>query len=140
MSKFTLDEFQGILDELSSGMNPKVLLAPIEMFVKFTSMIMRAAASMNVLRWRPGESFFVLKDGMELKIVWSNKYAPLDCFVLVDPSATLWCVKPDPVTGNRLRTFFVQNQKESTKIDFLVKTIIGTQVMNSDKIRMFRFE
>lgn len=141
LSRFTFQEFRKILNDLSSGMNAKVLLAPIDMFAKFMSIIRSAPVEVKALKWDAGKSFFVLEDGRELRILWSNKYAPLDQFVLVDPSATRWRVKPDPTTGDRLTAVFVENEKDpTTKIDILVGTQINAELVNPNGVKRFKFE
>ncbi len=83
--------------------------------------------------------FFILGDGRELKIIWSNVYARLDHFILVDPSATRWVVKPDLKTKNRLTAIFAENENDPAKIDFYIKTTVGAKLINRGEIRFFRF-
>ncbi|HKM51637.1 MAG TPA: hypothetical protein VJZ75_10715 [Candidatus Bathyarchaeia archaeon] len=81
-----------------------------------------------------------MSDGRELRVHWSNKLAPLENFILVDPSATSWVVKPDEDTGERLTAAFVENDKEpSTKVDFYVRTVFASSMIDAKGIRPFRF-
>lgn len=141
LSRFTFQEFAEILKEMSSGMSPKALFAPIGMYVKFMSVVRNAPFGKWPIRWEDGKSFYLLEDGRELRMFWSNKYAPLDHFVLVDPSATRWCVKPDRNSGDRLTAVFVENERDpKMKIDFLVETVVSAQLVDPNGIRLFKFE
>lgn len=71
--------------------------------------------------------------------MWSNRYAPLDRFLLVDPAATRWLVKPDEFTGGRLTARLVENAKDRDKVDFYVRTIVNAELVNVDGVRPFRF-
>jgi len=141
LTRFTFQGFREILNELSSGMNPKVLFAPIDMFPGFMSMLINAPLGTRPVKWGDGESLFVWEDGKELRIRWSNKYAPLDCFVLIDPLATRWYVKPDAKTGDRLTAIFVEDEKDpKTKVDFLATTVVSARLVNPDRLKLFKFE
>jgi hypothetical protein len=135
-SEFNADGFQSVLEKLSGGTNSTALLAPIEKYVEMAGWIRN---TLRPFRWDSGGMFFILGDGRELKIIWSNVYAPLDHFILVDPSATHWIVKPDMKTKNRLTAMFVENENDPAKIDFYIKTTVGAQVINTGGIRFFRF-
>jgi hypothetical protein len=141
LTRFTFQGFREILGELCSGMNPKVLFAPIGMFTRFMSMLMNAPSGTRPIKWGDGESHFVWENGKELRIRWSNKYAPLDCFILIDPLATRWYVKPDAKTGDRLTAVFVEDEKDpKKKIDFLVTTEVSARLVNPNGVKLFRFE
>jgi len=132
--------FEQILQQLSVGMNPTVLFAPIDVFVKMTSWMRNGLRRTGVIKWESGTAYFVLEDGGQLRILWSNKYAPLDHFSLVDASATRWVVKPDPISGNRLTASFVENEKDLSKVDFLVKTVISAELINLNGVELFKFK
>jgi len=138
--EFNLEGFQQILHELSAGINPTVLFAPIDAFVRVASWIRNKIRPTVAIKWERGQAYFVLEDDRELKMFWSNKYAPLDHFVLIDPSATRWVVKPDPFSGKRLSATFVKNEKDLNKVDFLVKTVTSAELVNSNGVKLFKFE
>jgi len=135
--RFTAEGFQDVLDELSKGINPKVLLAPIEKFVEITSWMLRNPRGIRLTSSL--RKYFSLRDGRDLRIVWSNKYSPLDRFLLVDPAATRWLVKPDEFTGGRLTAKLVENARDRDKVDFYVRTIVNAELANVDGVRPFRF-
>ena len=135
--KFTADGFSDIVRELSSGMNPKALLAPIEKYVEIASWIRQGV---GVVRWGPGTGTYISDGGRELKIFWSNMYAPLDCFILVDPTATRWIVKPDSKTGGRLTATFVEDVNDWSKVDFYVKTVVCEELLHRERIKLFKFD
>jgi hypothetical protein len=135
-SEFDAAGFQNILEKLSEGTNSTTLLAPIEKYVQMASWIRNM---LRPFRWDSGGMFFVLGDGREIKIVWSNKYAPLDHFILVDPAATRWTVKPDVKTRKRLTTMFVENDDDPSKVDFYIKTVVSAKLVNKVGVRFFRF-
>lgn len=141
MNRFDFRNFTEILRQLSLGMYPQVLFAPIDMYVKFMKMMLaEAQKGIQPIRWGEGETFLVSEEGKELRMFWSNRGAPSDHFALIDRSATSWCVKPDSATGNRLTTVFVDNKKNPlTKIDFLVKTVVAAQVTNPAGVKLFKF-
>jgi len=135
--EFTATSFRHIIHKLSSGINPTIMFAPIDKYVEVASWI---HAGEPIIRWSPSHGAnFVLEDGRELKIVWSNKYAPLDCFILVDRSATHWTFKPDSSSGGRLTAIYVENEKDIGKVDFYVKTVVNADVINRTGVRLFSF-
>ena len=139
--EFNLDDFHRILRELCTSINPTVLLAPIERYSEIVSWWLRGRSkSQSGIRLALGRPYFVFEDGRELRVYWSNRYVPLDHFVLVDPSATHWIVKPDSDTGSRLTAVFVENDKDSNKIDFLVKTEVVADLIDRERVKTFVFE
>jgi hypothetical protein len=136
--EFNSEGFQRLVLKLSAGINPTILLAPIERYVEVNSWWMHGRTT--GMRWELGRSYLVLEDGREFRLFWSNKHAPLDYFVLVDASATRWVVKPDPAMSGRLTTMFVENERDSAKIDFLVKTVVSADLINANGIKAFSFE
>jgi len=55
--RFTAEGFHDVLDELSKGINPKVLLAPIEKFVEITSWML---SDPRGIRMQSGRKYFSL--------------------------------------------------------------------------------
>lgn len=93
------------------------------------------------IKWERNCTKFVMKDGRELRIFWSNMYAPLNEFILIDPAATRWTVKPDEETGDRLSAFFVKNANDPvTKVDFYIRTIANAVVLDANRVKAFAFE
>jgi hypothetical protein len=135
--QFTPEGFQQALEELVMGLSPIVLFTPVEKYVEIASWMHRGE---GVIRWRPGGASFVLEDGRELRIIWSNKYAPLDRFIMADPSASRWLFKPDPQTHDRLTVMFVENARDAKKVDFYVRTLIHVGLVNPEGVKQFRFE
>lgn len=82
------------------------------------------------LRWGSGTTDLVLVDGRELRIYWSNKYAPLEDLVLIDPSTTKWAIKPDKETTRRLTSVFVENAKDPGKVDFFIRTVFRAELVH----------
>jgi hypothetical protein len=139
--EFNFDDFHRILRELCTSINPTVLLAPIERYSEIASWwLYETSKPQSGIRLALGRPYFVFEDGRELRVYWSNRYVPLDHFVLVDPSATRWLVKPDSDTGGRLTAEFVENEKDSSKIDFLVKTVVVADLIHRDRVKAFAFE
>jgi hypothetical protein len=134
---FTAEEFKQILEELSARINPTLLFVPVEKYVEIASWMHRG---MGGIRWEPRGAYFALEDGRALRIIWSNKYAPLDRLLLVDPSATRWLVKPDEHTGERVTAMFVENAKDPKKVDFCVRTLVNAILVNVEGVKSFRFD
>jgi hypothetical protein len=140
-ARFALNDFQQILQELASNMKPTALLSPIERYEEMASWNRNGLSQSGGIRWEYRSTKFVMKDGRELSIFWSNKFAPLDKFVLIDQSATRWVVKPDPDSGDRLTAFFVQNEKDpQNKVDFYIKTVGTARLVASERVKLFRFD
>jgi hypothetical protein len=93
-----------------------------------------------VIEWSPKGGNLVLEDGRGIKIVWSNNYAPLDCFILVDSSATRWIVKRDMLTGDRLTAMYVRNDNDPSKVDLYVRTVVNAELVDPKGVKAFRFE
>ncbi len=137
---FSLSGFQDALQQLSAEMSPAVLLAPIEKYVALASWS-RDGSGEGGIKWERHSTKFAMRDGRELRIFWSNKYAPLNEFILIDPAATLWIVKPDEETGDRLNAFFVQNANDpATKVDFYIKTVVSATLADVNRVKVFAFE
>jgi hypothetical protein len=137
MPRFNSEDFQQILRELSFGMNPSVLLVPIEKYVEMASW---TRSNLGPMIWDSKGPLSVLSDGRNLRIIWSNMYAPLDKFILVDQSAIRWIVKPDLSTQLRLTALFVENAKDPNKIDFYIKTVARAELSNMSRVKLLRFE
>lgn len=138
--EFNFDGFHKILRGLCTSFNPTVLLAPIEKYSEIASWWLHGSSkSQSGIRLALGRPYFVFEDGRELRVYWSNRYVPLDHFVLVDPSATHWIVKPDSDTGGRLTATFVENDKDPNKIDFLVKTVVAADLIDRERVKAFDF-
>lgn len=139
--EFNFDDFHRILRELCTSFNPTVLLAPIERYSEIVSWWLRGPSKpQSGIRLALGRPYFVLEDGRELRVYWSNRYVPLDHFVLVDPSSTHWIVKPDSDTGGRLTSTFVENDEDPNKIDFLVKTVVAANLIDRERVKSFDFQ
>jgi hypothetical protein len=134
--RFTGEGFAEVVRELSTRMKPSALMVPIDKYVEIASWI---RGGVGAIRWGRHGDYLLSDEGKELKMYWSNMYAPLDYFVLVDSSATRWVVKPDSKTGGRLTAMFVENVKDSAKVDFYVKTVVSSELIHPERIKLFKF-
>jgi hypothetical protein len=137
-SNLNLRDFSSILGELSAGLNPTALFVPIKEFGSF-SRIMMEGITKGVSFWgtRAGH---ILLQGKEIKVFFSNKFAPLEHFILVDRSATRWYVKTEDQFRGRILATLVENEKDPDKVDFLVKTVVKADLVNPNRVRIFSFE
>jgi hypothetical protein len=133
-SLFNEKDFPSIVEKLSDSLVSCALLAPVERLKEIAYWTFRVSPS-------AGHRQLFLPNRMPLEIIWSNKYAPLDSFILADRSATRLVLKPDEHSGRRISAVLVENEKElKTKVDFLVKTVISAKVVNRNLVKAFRFE
>jgi hypothetical protein len=78
------------------GYMPSVLLAPVDLMVPFMRFFH------NNIDWSTGNEILKLENGINLELIWSNKYAPLGDFIITSPESGKWLVVPDLDTDNEL--------------------------------------
>lgn len=80
----------------TKGFSPTVLLMPLNLrrsLIKFFT---------EDIDWAKNDTKLKLTNNIELKLIWSNKYAPLDEFLLISPLSGQWHSIPELGTKNEL--------------------------------------
>ena len=78
------------------GFKPSVLLAPIEPMIPFINFFY------DDIDWQTGSKILKVTDKIQMNIVWSNKYALLNDFILTSPESSHYFVTPELDTKNEL--------------------------------------
>ena len=122
-----LNQHVSVLEE--GSVNPDILLAPIELMVPFTEFYQ------SQLDWksRP-ERLTVGKSS--LKVIWSHKYAPLDCFIVFGAKAGTWTVRPDSETDRAITIALGESNLYTDEVEYGVETIARYEVTNPEAFRL----
>jgi hypothetical protein len=120
---------------IAEGGNPNVLLAPIQLMVAFLTQLA------DRLSWdSDGRERLTLAPGAELRIYWSNGYAPLDRFIAFNSEGGLWSVKPDSETGHALTVALGQSKLYSDEVEWVAETVVKYEITKPEFFRAVPLE
>jgi hypothetical protein len=89
----------------------------------------------NNMDWSTGDEVLKLANNIQLKLVWSNIYAPLDDFILTSPQSGQWFVIPDVDTKNELAVAIGNSTTDSEKkVAFFVDLIVKYELEQREAI------
>ena len=132
-------QFDGILNAtrqlIAAGYNPDVLCAPnslFEAFIENSSLAIDWYSSPSELLVAPG--------GPSLKMFWSSGLAPLDMLIVFESRKTLWRVKLDPVTDQRLTMMIGEPDAPPDAVSFLAETVAKYEILDPAAIRSILIE
>lgn len=132
----TNPNFQPILaaidDLTTNGFRPDILCAPIALFVPF------GLDRSLIEEWDDSGGYLAVPGRPRLRIIWSNRYAPLSQFVVFDSRAAVWRFKPDPTTGNRLTVAIGEPESPHNAVMFLAETVAKYEIQDSAAFRAVR--
>jgi len=119
----------------SEGYDPDVLCAPNSLFVLFMK-----EYGMHIDWNSTPRGLLKLPGGPSLPIYWSNGLAPLDRFVVLDSTKTLWRVKLDPITAHRLTVVIGEPPTQIHTVRFLAETVAKYEILDPAAIHSILVE
>ncbi|MBI4596013.1 MAG: toll/interleukin-1 receptor domain-containing protein [Candidatus Tectomicrobia bacterium] len=105
------------------GIEPDTILAPVnaEIYLPFTEKYYAPQVS-------PGGPRQAKIGETQLNLFWSNKYSPLDCFIIFSHRAGTWNVVPDEDTGAAITIALGQSKLYTDKVEVGVETTVKYEI------------
>lgn len=117
--------------------NPSFIFIPIRYFTLiFNKNNERNSILYNKLEIEDGKRYLVPDKNTKLKIFFSSKNIPFEDIIILDKSAGIWTYKIDERTGERLFVDIKEYEKDKTKVDVYVRTLVNFRITNPEKIRI----
>lgn len=69
-----------------------------------------------------------------------KKLTPFEDIVIIDKSVGIWTYKVDDETGERLFIDIKEHEKDKTKVDVHIRTLVNFQITDPQKIRILWIE
>ncbi len=122
-------------DMRKKGFAPDVLLAPIDYYVQMGNWFDKDRNA-PCLDWTQRPERLTINNEISLKIYWSNNYAPLYEFILMDSNMGIWYVKPDPETGMAITVQIGISKLYPDEVEVLCKTVAKYTLSNPESVRI----
>lgn len=120
------------LNMAGNGLNPNVLLVPVDQYVKFVGHFRRR------ISWEQPYPYLDVNSETRLRIVWSNKYAQLEEFIMYHSNASVWTVKPDPETGRAFAGRISNIDLYPDEVRVLAKTVAKYKILRTEAFRILK--
>lgn len=124
-----------VIDMKRQGFNPSVLLAPIN-HMKDMMHWTDGKTNKSLINWGGKEEKLVIDGDTSLLLYFSRKVTPFDEFIIIDPKASVWIIKPDAVTGKAITYHIRENELYPQKAQILIKTVATIELKSSEGIRV----
>lgn len=108
---------------LKNSISPNVILAPIELYTEFIKTLL------NYLDWKSGHiEQLVLGSDARLKVFWSNKYAPLNSFLIFNSNSVEWHCIPDQNTDRLITIALGQSEEHPDSVEYWAETLVKYEI------------
>ena len=117
---------KGIRRLLGRNISPNIMLMPIELHNDFVKRYREK------LDWPINAPPLLTEQGCNLKVYWSNKYAPLKSIMIFDSNAGIWHVLEDKYTQNNIAVAIGESEQSKDKIAYFVGELAYYYVVNKE--------
>jgi hypothetical protein len=108
------------------GFKPNVMLAPLQIYSLFVKNYKAILAETNY------NTDKIQIEGCEMQIAWSNIYAPLRSFIILDSSYGIWHVITDMESKSGITAAIGESKTNVNKMSCLVETMAYYEILNKD--------
>ncbi|MEL7562278.1 hypothetical protein [Dehalogenimonas sp. 4OHTPN] len=123
-SKPSFDILTNVVSELAEkGEPPNTIIAPVYLLSDFY----KEFTPRMVFECKKQES--VILGNLQMKIFWSNKYAPLDTFLIFNSNAGEWTYIGDPNQNSRL-WFAIGESERLGNVEYWIEVLISYNIIN----------
>ena len=116
---------QDVTIDTVKDFNPDVLLLPIDLFNDFMKYFK------TKIEWSIDKFPQLYEEQCNLKIFWSNKYAPLKSIMLFNSNEGTWHVMKEENTDNNI-SFAIGESEQSDKVVYFIETLVYYSIENKD--------
>jgi len=106
-----------IREMLGNNIVPDTIIYPVQIYVDFIKYFY------SNIDWSSGNGRILNIENCNLRTIWSNKFAKLRSFVILDSSAGIWYVKPDVENNNRITIAIGESEQHPEYIEYWVETL-----------------
>lgn len=123
------------------GLNPSVIFIPNEYNSEIHKKTFQEGSILcKKLNYKDGKRYLVPDRNTKLKIFFSSKDIPFRDIIVLDKSAGAWIYKIDEGTGERLFIDIKEYEKDKTKVDIYIRTLVSFKIIDPQKIRILEIE
>lgn len=130
----TITEIRTSVQQLQShGFRPNRIFLPIEYFhevIEWNHSSERTIAQYGGQYGSVTDSIYI-DSSMILKVIYSNKYIPLDRVIITSKEANKWEFRPDAETNGRLTAKFNWDMNDPVNTSLLVRTVFNLVITDT---------
>lgn len=115
-----------IREMLSNNIVPNTIIYPVQISVDF---IKYFASNID---WSSDNGRILNIENCKLRTIWSNKYAKLRSFIILDSRAGVWYVKPDAEDNGEITIAIGESKTHIGYIEYLVETLAYYKINNTN--------
>lgn len=113
-----------IREMLSKNIVPNTIIYPVQISVDF---IKYFASNID---WSSDNGRILDIENCKLRMIWSNKYAKLRSFIILDSKAGVWYVRPDAEDNKEITIAIGESEKHTGYIEYWVETLAYYKINN----------
>ncbi len=130
------DKIESTINSLKDdGFNPSTIFIPLDYLSKFRKEGWNIESKLYN-KFTYSDRQFKLNESTKLDIIHSSNYTKFEDIIILDKKACIWTFKPPDEVKERLHIEINEYEKDISKIDLLVKTVINLKIENSDAIKI----
>lgn len=86
------------------------------------------------------DTFFKVGEEEKLKIIGSSNFIPFNDIIILDKKSSIWTHKVGQFSSNRLDITIKENEKDNSKVNVLVRTIINLNIENPKGLKVLKIK
>jgi len=115
-----------IREMLDNNIVPNTIIYPVQISVDFIKYF-----NSNI-DWSSDNGRILNVEDCKLRMVWSNKYAKLRSFIILDSRAGIWYVRPDAEEDKEIAIAIGESKTHIDCIEYLVETLAYYKINNTN--------
>lgn len=129
------DKIESTINSLKDdGFNPSTIFIPLDYLSKLWKEEWNLESKLYG-KYTCSDRQFKLNESTKLDVIHSSNYTEFEDIIILDKKACIWTIKPDEAK-ERLHIEIKEYDKDISKIDLLVKTVINLKIENSNAIKI----